>query len=227
MSEAKQIAYRELVQARKSCDLCSLLGLTNPSGSELARLDSDHIGPWTRWQGDLNARVLVVGQDWGDVASFERQQGLDTDSATNSMLRRLLLHAGIEIDAAPATQDNAGVFVTNAALCLKRGGAQAPVRTEWFDNCSRAFLRRQIELVLPRVVVSLGERAYRGVMTAFGYDPVPFRKAVEAETPFPLLADTVLVPVYHCGQRILNTHRRKDAQRRDWLRVKAALENSA
>jgi DNA polymerase len=24
-----------------------------------------HIGPWTQWQGNLNAELMIVGQDWG------------------------------------------------------------------------------------------------------------------------------------------------------------------
>lgn len=219
----KLFDYRVLVRDRKACVRCRALGLTNPATGNLAEIDSEHIGPWTGWQGDLNARVLVVGQEWGDVAGFRKQKGLDTESATNAMLRELLRAAGVEIEAPPTSQDNAGVFLTNAALCLKEGGAQAPVRNEWFVNCAHLFLRPQIELVAPRVVVSMGERAYRSVMRAFGLRALPFRTAVESKHSIPLFEQTVLVPVYHCGRRILNTHRRKEAQVRDWLRVRMAL----
>jgi hypothetical protein len=45
-----------------------------------------------------------------------------------------------------------------------------------------AFLRPQVELVRPRALVPLGERAYRAVCFAFGRQLLPFRMAVEAPT---------------------------------------------
>ena len=223
MSESKAAVYRSMVASRKACTLCASVGLTNPAAPGLADLDADEIGPWTRWQSDLDAAVLVVGQDWGDVASFQRQGGVDADSPTNQMLRELLAHAGVSISPPPGAGQKVGVFLTNAVLCLKQGGAQAPVRDEWFTNCGRAFLRSQIELVHPKVVVTLGERAYRTVASAFAFVPQVFRTAVESSALVRLVPETVLVPVYHCGQRILNTHRKRDAQFRDWERVKAIL----
>lgn len=223
MSESKAAAYRSMVMSRKACTLCTSSGLTNPAAPSLASLDAGEIGPWTRWQGDLDAAVLVVGQDWGDVASFLRQGGVDTESPTNRMLRELLAYVGVSILPPPGAGQRMGVFLTNAILCLKQGGAQAPVRDEWFTNCGQAFLRGQIELVHPKVVVTLGERAYRAIAGAFALAPQVFRIAVESSAVVRLVPGTVLVPVYHCGQRTLNTHRKRDAQFRDWNRVKAIL----
>ena len=39
----------------------------------------------------------------------------------------------------------------------------------------------------------------------------------------PLPNGSRLLAVYHCGQRILNTHRRFEQQQRDWQRVAKAL----
>ncbi|MBL0179300.1 MAG: hypothetical protein IPP98_09280, partial [Gemmatimonadetes bacterium] len=107
--------------------------------------------------------------------------------------------------------------------CLKGDGCQGPVRTEWFTNCGELFLRPQIELVRPKVVITVGERAYRGVTHSFGIaGPKRFRETVESPG-IELPNGSVLVPVYHCSQRILNTHRKRDLQFADWKRVSAAL----
>ena len=55
---------------------------------------------------------------------------------------------------------------TNAILCLKRNGLQAKVPPACFQHCV-SFLRRQIEIVSPTVVVALGYVAYRAVCSAF------------------------------------------------------------
>jgi uracil-DNA glycosylase len=69
--------------------------------------------------------------------------------------------------------------MTNAVLCLKHGGMQAKVRPEWFENCGSRFLRPTIDLIAPKVVVSLSESAYRAITAAYGVPPIPFRKAVD------------------------------------------------
>lgn len=229
MSDAKQTAYVDLVRRRKQCRACQ--GLTNPSIISDGAFDSDHIGPWSRWKSDLNARVMVVGQDWGDVTAFRQYAGRDDiDSPTNAMLRRLLASVGIHLSPPGAppgapTATEALVFLTNAILCLKEGGCQGLVQRTWFENCARLFLREQIEIINPEVVVALGERAYRAISQAFGLKRIAFRRAVESP-PLPLPSGSWLVPVYHCGQRILNTHRRAPKQLDDWARVRKTLDGA-
>jgi DNA polymerase len=219
-------AYAALVRARRSCRACA--GPTNPAVCDGGVHDSDHIGPWSLWQGNLNAEIVIVGQDWGDTRHFTANAGRDTPrNPTNETLRRLLLSIGIEIPAPDATDAGGGaVFLTNAVLCLKQGGMQGPVRQLWFDNCGSRFLRATIDLVAPKIVVTLGERAYRAVAAAYGLRPVAFRKVVETAEGFRLTDRTACLPVYHCGARMLNTHRPIAAQLRDWEGVKIALRAS-
>ena len=222
----KVTTYGSLVDARKRCRQCCAIGLTNPASIQDGKFDSEEIGPWTQWNGDTNARLLVVGQEWGDVASFERQRGRDTASPTNQMLRELLASVGLPVNQAPTPAGASGVFLTNAALCLKLGGAQAPVQGEWFENCGRSFLRAQVEIVRPAVVVTLGDRAYRAMRQAFDLPRAGFRRAVNLRAAIPLPTGGFLVPVYHCGQRILNTHRKRAAQFEDWQLVQQLLASA-
>jgi hypothetical protein len=81
--------------------------------------------------------------------------------------------------------------------------------------------------VRPKVVVTLGERAYVAVRDEFRLWPrQAFGKAVRSE-PVELLPGTFLAPVYHCGARVLNTHRQPDQQRLDWTRVQDVLLGEA
>jgi uracil-DNA glycosylase len=217
--------YRRLVTRRKQCGQRD--GLANASVIRNGSLDAEEIGPWTRWLGDLNARVLVVGQDWGDQKAFERQGGLDLPtSATNPMLRRLLASIGVDVPDVGVAAAPAGVFLTNAALCLKEQGCQGPVRYEWFETCGQSFLGPQIDLVQPKVVVCLGERAYRAVVSAYQLTAADsFRGSVEGPG-VTLPNGSIMFAVYHCGRRILNTHRNADAQFRDWRRIAMALRTN-
>ena len=116
------------------------------------------------------------------------------------------------------------VFLTNAILCLKtNGGLQGDVKKEWFSNCGRAFLRPLIEIVQPKVAVCLGERAWRSVTAAFDQPAGRFRDSVENPRGVQIMDGGVAMAVYHCGARILNTHRNREQQFRDWHRIRKAL----
>jgi DNA polymerase len=222
--QLKTNTYANLVSAREACRLCAHCGLTNPSTVDGGEHDSRQIGPWTQWQGHLDAELMIVGQDWGDVRYFHENAGRDKPSnPTNLMLARLLRSIGIEIGSPDDPSPAAPVFLTNAVLCLKDGGLQAKVRPEWFINCGRAFLRAQIELVNPAVVVGLGQRAFEAVLSAFDLPIPPFRQAVLSAEGTLLPNGSRLLAVYHCGMRILNTHRPEAAQLADWRRIGGAL----
>jgi len=216
--DSKGTRYDALVKARKACRACS--DLTNPSVCKGGAFDSDAIGAWSRWQGNLGAELMVVGQDWGDVDWFVRAEGRPTNtSTTNRTLVKLLGSVGFNIKLPGETPGEGILFFTNAVLCFKKGGAQASVKTEWFRNCGTHFLRPLIDLVRPKVVVCLGERAYRAVLTAYGIRPCKFSDAVKSEEPVPLPGGLSVLPVYHCGAGTQNRNRNRDAQLEDWKRV--------
>ena len=89
--------YNSLVNKRKYCRSCN--GLVNCSVVDDGKYDSDEIGPWTLWQGNLNSEIMVVGQDWGDRTYFSKWKGADQPSGnpTNENLQRLLKQKQVEI----------------------------------------------------------------------------------------------------------------------------------
>ncbi len=225
--------YRDLVAARKACHLCQ--GLSNPADIECGRFDSPHVGPWSRWQGNLDARLMVVGQDWETSAYFMRHRGCEGPRhPSNLRLVELARLAGLEIGDPGSTVARDIAFFTNAILCLKGagGGSQGKVQPVWFENCAR-FLRRQIEIVNPAVVVGLGEYAYRAILRGFGQKcghrtggKTWFQNEVETTRGRVLPNGSRAFAVYHCARRILNTHRRIDMQRADWRRLRPFLTTS-
>lgn len=222
MSTDKALAYATLVKQRKECRRCE--DLVNPSKCSAGAHDCDEIGPWTRWQGALDAELMLVGQDWGDVTYFESHEGRDVaDNPTNRQLRRLLAEAGFDIEDVGQTTGRGSIFLTNAILCLKSGGLGGPVRSAWFNECGPRFLRPQVEIVRPKALVTLGARAYDAVCRAFDRRPAPFRSAVEAKDPPELLRGVRLFPVYHCSPRVLAATRVFKQQQEDWRRIGAAL----
>jgi hypothetical protein len=69
----KKTKYDALVQARRLCRAC--VELVNPSVCQDGAFDSDAIGPWSTWQGNLDALVMVIGQDLGRRSLVSTREG--------------------------------------------------------------------------------------------------------------------------------------------------------
>ena len=157
-------SYRVLVAKRKAHVFPP--GLLNPSRIEGGRFDSQHLGPWSRWQGDLNADVVVVGQDWGDRAAFIKDEGIDSDQEQpGANLSAMALSGGWDIGRphAPVPQQ---LFLTHAVLGIRETNARSgPLPAAWIED-SLPFLVALLRIVQPRALVSLGSVAYRACRLA-------------------------------------------------------------
>ena len=219
-------AYSRLVEKRKACSLCE--GLRNPAAVNGGRYDSDQIGPWSLWQGNLNSDLVVVGQDWGGIPYFLKWKGRDQPSGnpTDENLQKLLKGVGIEIGK-PRDQQDQVLFLTNLILCLKVGALQAQVNDQWFKNCCRTFLKPLMEIIRPRVIVALGRRVSESILASYdiSYDrKAAFSKLID-QSPYQLTTSMVLFPLYHCGAGSVNRNRRLQEQEEDWSKVNRWLKN--
>jgi hypothetical protein len=68
------LRYATLVRARKECHACA--GLINPATCDGGIYDSDHIGPLEPATANLDADLVIVGQDWGDMRYFAHGHAL-------------------------------------------------------------------------------------------------------------------------------------------------------
>ena len=171
----------------------------------------------------------MIGQDWGDAKYFENNDGYDKpENPTNATLRMLLDSIGLKIDSPLSTDDGGGtLFFTNAILCLKQGGMQSTVQPAWFRNCAPRFLRPTIDLVQPKIVITLGKHAYQAVSRSYDQKVLEFIQAVEHQPGFLLRPNTWNFPVYHCGAKTININRPLHRQLADWARIGRALRNQS
>lgn len=184
--------------------------------------DSNQIGPWSLWQGNLNAKILVVGQDWGDIKYFKKWSGKDQPhgNTTNENLEKLLQSIGIDIGK-PHEGMSSEVFLTNIILCMKDGGLQKKIQDQWLTNCSKNFLSQLIDIIKPDIIISLGSDVTKSILDTFN---VECKKSltlsqIMGSSPFTLNSDSVLFPVYHCGDRGVNCNRKFEQQLNDWNKI--------
>lgn len=152
--------------------------------------------------GNLNASVLFVGEAPGRLGADQTEIPFHGDAAGKNF-EDLLAMAGIPRDT---------VFVSNAALCNPKdakGNNATPTLGE-LQNCS-AFLRRQIELVNPEIVVTLGAAALKAASLIEAHG-LSLAEAVRTANRW---FGRTLVPLYHPGQRAM-VHRSLANQRSDY-----------
>ena len=112
------------------------------------------------------------------------------------------------------------IFITSAALCNPRsesGANRKPTQKE-LANCS-TFLQRTIELVDPRVIVTLGSVALESLKRIESHELNLKTSAAQIHS----WNNRVLVPIYHPSPQVLASHRREAEQLADYQIVKRGL----
>jgi len=164
----------------------------------------------TSLNGPLSARVMFIGEAPGRKGADRTRIPFSGDQSGKNFDRFL---ASIELSRSE-------IFITSAALCNPRtesGANRKPTGLE-ITNCS-AFLRRTLDIVHPKVVVTLGSVALEA-LRRIRYHDLTLRESVGKVFHWD---GRLLVPIYHPSPQVLASHRREAAQLEDYKFVAQAL----
>jgi DNA polymerase len=194
--EPKREAFARLVAEAAACRRCEAM-----CGRTAVLSDRN---------GDVSARVLFVAEAPGRQGGDRTRVPLTGDQSGRNFARY--------IESVKLTR--AEIFITNAVLCnpRKESGANRRPTGREIVNCSE-FLRRQVEVIDPRVVVTLGAVAL-AALRAVEYHDFTLKDCAGRVLQW---GGRLLVPLYHPSPQVLASHRREDAQLRDYRAVAAAL----
>ncbi|HLM56019.1 MAG TPA: uracil-DNA glycosylase [Pyrinomonadaceae bacterium] len=160
--------------------------------------------------GRPGARVMFVGEAPGRQGGDRTRVPFSGDQSGRNF-SRFIASVGLSREE---------LFITNAALCNPRtasGANRKPAREE-VTNCSE-FLRRQIEVIDPSVVVTLGAVSL-AALRAIHYHPLTLKENAGEVHGW---HGRLLVPLYHPSPQVLASHRREAAQLEDYKSVARAL----
>lgn len=219
---SKEKAYMELVRKRKNYKFPS--GLVNPSDVEGGVFDREiNIGPWCKWQGNLDAKIMLIGQDWGTVDYYVETRGCHRDeSRTNQSLIKLFKLIGIDIGTPSHPNHAAPCFFTNAILGLKDEKAMAgKVKDSWLKECAKEFLKPNIEIIKPRIIITLGINAYNALTYIYSLEKENLNQLID-KNPIKIEKEILVFAMYHCGGLGL-ANRKWELQKKDWKKIKKYL----
>ncbi|HEV2801157.1 MAG TPA: uracil-DNA glycosylase [Pyrinomonadaceae bacterium] len=163
--------------------------------------------------GSVPARVMFIGEAPGRQGGDRTRVPFSGDQSGQNFTRYI---ASIKL----AREE---IFITNSVLCNPRkasGANRKPTTTESL-NCAE-FLRRQIELVAPRVVVTLGAVAL-AALSRIEYHQFTLKESAGCVCQW---NGRLLVPLYHPSPQVLASHRREAAQLQDYAAVARAIREN-
>ena len=191
----RQKQFRQLVTDAAGCTLCPAMCGRSAVLSER--------------NGSIDARVMLIGEAPGRKGADRTRVPFSGDQSGVNLNRFL--------DSIELTRKQ--IFITSAALCNPRtesGANRKPTQKE-IANCS-TFLRRTIELVDPKLIVTLGSVALEALKRIESHE----LNLRESAAQIHQWNGRVLVPIYHPSPQVLASHRREKEQLRDYQVVKKA-----
>lgn len=216
----KITAYKQLVEKRKKHKFSD--GLINPSETpyDIAELD-----PWAQWQNNLNARILVIGQENCDVKTYnkveakvERYVG-KYEYPSNENLKEFLCILGYDIGH-PTSPKKQPIFLTNAVMGLKTGTMSSNFQSKWLAESRDEFLKPLIDIIQPEIIIAVGAEATKTLGVIYNFK-VEAQKNMVEKPPIER-GNTKIFPVFHTG-RLSSSTRPKAQQKEDWQKIKSHL----
>ena len=192
----KEQLFNELIKEAACCTLCPAMCGRSAVLSEL--------------NGSPDARIMFIGEAPGRKGADRTRVPFSGDQSGANLDRFL---SSINLTRKE-------IFITSAALCNPRsesGANRKPTQKE-LSNCS-TFLARTIELVDPRVIVTLGSVALEA-LKRIQYHELSLKTSASQIHSW---NDRVLVPIYHPSPQVLASHRREAEQLRDYEVVAKAV----
>ena len=189
-------SFNQLVKDASNCTLCPAMCGRSAVLSEL--------------NGSPEARVMFIGEAPGRKGADRTRIPFSGDQSGANFDRFL---NSIELTRKE-------IFITSAALCNPRSesGANRKPSQKELKNCS-SFLRRTIEVVNPRVIVTLGSVALEA-LKRIQYHELSLKESAARIHEW---HDRVLVPIYHPSPQVLASHRREAEQLQDYQVVRKAV----
>lgn len=220
----RQKRYEELVSLRKQCNLCRP-DLVNPQLVN-KEYDCDEIGAWSQWYGSLDAKIMLIGQDWGTIQYYNAFLGKD-DPDNDTMKKLIALFGSIDIPIKkPYREKNELLFFTNTVLCLKDDGQMSKsVKEKHCLLCATRFLKPLIEMIQPKILIALGRPAFRAVCHLYNlhsFSARSSRELVEIPGGIRISDDLTVFPVVHCSG-LGCRNRNFSLQLSDWKKIRQKI----
>ena len=182
--------------------------------------ECDHVSPWTKSGCNVDAEIMIIGQDWSSSDALGRDPpdlhsaalGFSPKFPTNRNLDNLLeRHFHL---------NRKECYLTNLFPFIKLGKASAGIPLKHLVASAQRFTLPEVRIVSPQLVICLGLRTFLALMRAVGLKGSPkVDQAVKAPFKF---ANAMIHCVAHTGAFGMNNRGRGRVEE-DWQLLAASM----
>ena len=183
--------------------------------------ECDHVSPWSISACNVDAELMIIGQDWASSDILEREPsedrrriGQDWSSSTNTNLREFLAYMRLQFSE---------TYATNVFPFIKRGSKTARIPFRDLVSCARTYALPQIEIVSPRMAICLGKAAFNAIRRAAGLPRIEWSKA-RLPSAHTRISSVEIYGLPHPSPLGINNAGGKDAAGRSWRRLAEHLQ---
>lgn len=239
----KEAEFLRLAHDVSKCHICENM-VTRPHSAKGEFLLNDrhgldtgtpYVNLWNLWKGNLNADIMVIGQDFGTIEDADKLQSEWKSGTYSNHTDKSLKELFAKVFSIDVDSESAPLFFTNMANCYRRNATTGETHSGWLPICANKFMGRLIKIIEPKIIIVLGQKAFEAM---FCLDNLPvkctfdpgaaqgerFEDIMSASYKIELNNKTINVfPVYHPGS---NSRRNRKIQQQilDWKRIKDFYE---
>lgn len=233
---------KKLLKDLSCCQKCTFLKGNNGKDCSLINFYQDKKmctkipSIWTDWERRMDANIMIIGQDWGPYRDMEKlyleykkqeseenwKKLIESEkSLTKKMLTKYLKDSAFHENFWLEEDFLDNIYITNAIMCARKG---TEYRSELINlktstrNCSD-YLKRQIELVKPKVIITLGYYPLYSLSLSYSFSIEKTLSAIIENQKEIELEDFIIIPLYHPTAQITK-EKQLDQYRRIWKYMK-------
>lgn len=205
----KKEEFNNLISMLGKCEKCTNLNCKEKSLINYFKDDDfcKHIPSiWTDWFNRLDSKIMIIGQDWGPYCDMKKFNGLLNNNKDNwneiidlekSNTKKMLNYYIVNSSNNKYTLDD--IFITNAIMCARQGnnyrGNNIDLNKSTINCCE--FLLKQIEIVKPRVILTLGYYPLKSLSKIFCFEIESTLKNTIKKYSEIKVDNYVIIPLYH------------------------------
>ncbi len=205
----KKESFDKLLQTMSKCDKCINFKCKEKS---LINIYSDYSfsanipSIWTDWFNRLDSKIMIIGQDWGPYNDMKKLNNLLKEDKSNwneliesekSNTKKILENYIKESSNSRYSLND--IFITNAIMCARQEdnyrGNNIDLKKSTL-NCS-GFLLKQIEIVKPKVILTLGYYPLLSLSNLLNFDIEITLKETIRKYPEINKDGYVIIPLYY------------------------------
>ena len=225
MANQKHVEIKRIVVRRKTArwdKYCNFVDFRN------GIYECNHVSPYSHGAQNVNAKVMLVLQDWGSIDYLKNlcdkdqeslsQLGRDPKLFTNKNITDLLnRHFHLNL---------ADTYATNLFPFIKQGTMSSSIPIQDLNRAAIEYTRPLIEIIQPSIVICFGIKTFNALIASYGYKgSTKMAEAIDS----PKNVGTVLIHCLPHPGRLGQNNRNKggiDRVSADWASVAKSLNST-